>query len=210
LARLPDTLTAEKMTKAEWIMVAAVLAAPVLAVQVQKYLDILREKRGRRMWIFQSLMATRAARVSAQHVHALNMIDIEFYGRRVFGVRFQSKSEKQIVEAWKTYLDQLNTQCGDAEGEFHVWVKRGEDLLVELLYAMAQCLGYDFDKVTLRRGCYSPRGHAEDELMQRFIRDNWAKVVSGRQPLQMQITLSKEQLAAQNAPNESQQPAGKI
>ena len=80
----------------------AVLLAPVFAVQVQKYLEILREKRNRRMWIFHSLMATRAAKVSAQHVQALNMIDIEFYGQKRFGIRLQSKSEKRIIDAWKT------------------------------------------------------------------------------------------------------------
>lgn len=50
-------------------------------------------------------MATRGAKVSPDHVEALNMIDIEFYGRRS-GRR--SRAEKSVVDAWKIYLDWLS------------------------------------------------------------------------------------------------------
>ena len=100
----------EQIKISEWIMVGAVSVAPLLAVQVQKYLEILRERRSRKVNVFQTLMATRAARVSAAHVQALNMIDIEFYGRRIFWFVFRTRSEKGILEAWKIYLDHLNTR----------------------------------------------------------------------------------------------------
>ncbi len=41
-------------------------------------------------------MAKRGARVSFEHVRALNMIDIEF------------TTHKNILEAWKCYLDGLH------------------------------------------------------------------------------------------------------
>jgi hypothetical protein len=51
----------------------------------------------------------------------------------------------------------------------------------------------------LKRGIYAPRGHSEDELIQRYIRDNWAKVVAGKQPIQMEVSISKEAAEKQNA-----------
>ena len=53
-----------------------------MAVQVQKWLEVFREERGRKLWIFKTLMATRASAVSAEHVQALNMIDLEFREKR--------------------------------------------------------------------------------------------------------------------------------
>lgn len=69
------------MTIADWLMIAAVLVAPVLAVHIQRRLDQHRESRDRRLRIFHTLMATRAARTSPAHVEALNRIDLEFSGK---------------------------------------------------------------------------------------------------------------------------------
>ena len=40
------------MTRSEWITVFAVLVAPLLAVQAQKWLDVIRERRHRKEFIF--------------------------------------------------------------------------------------------------------------------------------------------------------------
>jgi len=61
------------MKLAEVLTVLAVLLAPVVAVQVQKWLELFREDRARKRWIFKTLMATRAATAPPDHVHALNM-----------------------------------------------------------------------------------------------------------------------------------------
>jgi len=71
------------MTLTNILMVAAVGIAPILAVQVQKWLEVFREQRGRKIWIFKTLMATRAANLSSDHVRALNMIDLEFRGKNI-------------------------------------------------------------------------------------------------------------------------------
>ena len=42
--------------------------------------------------------------------------------------------------------------------------------ITDLLYEMSQSLGYRFDKVLLKRGCYIPKGHGDTELEQLFIR----------------------------------------
>jgi hypothetical protein len=64
------------------VTVIAVVMGPILALYIQNKLNIRREKRDRRLHVFRNLMATRATRVSMDHVIALNMIDVEFYGTR--------------------------------------------------------------------------------------------------------------------------------
>lgn len=66
------------MENRDWIMVAAMIAGPILAVQAQKIIESLQRKRDRRLTLFFTLMSTRATRLAPDHVSALNMIDIEF------------------------------------------------------------------------------------------------------------------------------------
>ncbi|WP_339150087.1 DUF6680 family protein [Pseudoalteromonas galatheae] len=136
------------------VMITAVIAGPILAVQAQKYLESLKENRARKLKIFHTLMSTRATRVAPEHVAALNMIDIEFYGKKRFGKRSQSEGEKKITNAWKVYNDHLNTKKNDEQ--LDAWIDKGDDLFTALLYAISQHLGYEFDEVQLKRDCYRP------------------------------------------------------
>ena len=86
------------MTIADWLMIAAVFLGPIVAVRLTRYLDNQKEIKERKLEIFKSLMATRAYTVSWLHVEALNRIDLEFDANR----------DREVVEAWKEYLDLLN------------------------------------------------------------------------------------------------------
>ncbi|MCH8041014.1 MAG: hypothetical protein IH977_11825 [Nitrospinae bacterium] len=66
------------MTLANWLIIAAILLGPLIAVQVTRYLDNKKEVRERKLSVFKTLMATRAYVVSWDHVVALNRIDLEF------------------------------------------------------------------------------------------------------------------------------------
>ena len=189
------------MTISDGLMVIAVLLAPLVAVYVQSHIELMREKNKRKANIFHTLMATRAARVSPEHVQALNRIDIEFYGRKILGFfKYQSGSEKIVVETWKTYLDHLNTPYADEE--FKNWLSKGDDFLTDLLYAMAEALGYHFDKVHLKKGVYFPKAHGDQEGFQLFIRDSLVKIFKGEQAIPMKVVsfpVSEEALAKQEA-----------
>ena len=63
----------------EWIMVVAVLAGPILAVIVSRYNDDRRDRKNRQMSVLRSLIKTRQVRLDAEHVGALNLIELEFY-----------------------------------------------------------------------------------------------------------------------------------
>ncbi|MGP9699505.1 DUF6680 family protein, partial [Halomonas sp. AOP27-A1-34] len=186
------------MESKEWIIAATTLLGPVLAVQAQKAIERARESRNRKSWVFHSLMATRAARVSADHVQALNMIDLVFYGTQFLGIHRRKKSEQGVLDAWREYHDHLGDRAENNSME--LWHTRGEELFVNLLYAMADDVGYKFDRVQLKKGAYSPIAHGELEEEQALVRKGVIKVLSGEAPLKMNISdfpINQEALAAQ-------------
>ena len=66
------------MTISDGLMIIAILIAPFLAVFAQRQIDLWREQRQRKLWVFKTLMATRGRTLSPEHVQALNMIELEF------------------------------------------------------------------------------------------------------------------------------------
>lgn len=174
------------MDAKEWITIIAVVAGPILAVQAQKWTEALREKKNRRLVIFKALMSTRAERLSREHVQALNMIDIEFYGRRVFGRRYQRPKEKAVTNAWKNYNDHLNHKSAYSSEE--IWLKEADTLFTALLYQISIALGYDYDEVQLKRDCYRPEAHANIEKAQLEVLSGLADVLKWERPFPMAVT----------------------
>lgn len=171
------------MTISDWLMIAAVLFSPVIAVQLTRYLDNKKEIRERKLQIFKTLMATRAYAISLDHVLTLNKIDLEF--------NLKNKNEKYVIESWKAYLDLL----GDKRITGEQWSTKRIELLVELLHKMALVLNYDFDKTHIKNSSYSPVAHGDIEEEQRYLRQGLIEVLEGKRTLPMQIT---------NWPNENE------
>jgi hypothetical protein len=174
------------MDPGAWWIVAATVAGPILAVQAQKAVEGIRERRTRKAWVFQTLMATRADRVSADHVQALNMIDLVFYGKRVLGIQRRTKAEQSVIDTWKEYLDHLNTKADDKA--LPLWIARGDELFVNVLYAIAKDVGLKFDRVQLKKGAYSPVAHDQLQLEHGLIRKLMVRALAGEQPLKMHVT----------------------
>ena len=146
------------------------------------------------MQIFKVLMATRATPLYLQHVEALNMIDIEFFGN------------KKITEAWKLLLDNFVNYPKDIKEQnyqtkLNSCMEKSSDLLVDLLYEMARSLNYNFDKVHLKRGAYIPKGHADYILDQEFIRRAFVGVLLGQVPIPIKVV---------NLPSEEAQTQSQI
>jgi len=170
----------------DWSVVLATLLGPVLAVQAQKAVERARERGSRKSWVFHQLMATRAARVSSEHVQALNMIDLAFYGQKIFGIHRRSKSEQSVIDAWREYHDHLNTKVDD--DALRIWHINGDELFINMLFAMADDVGYKFDRVQLKKGSYSPIAHGELEDQQRALRKLAIDVLAGDTSLKMEVT----------------------
>ena len=179
----------------DWVMVVAVLIGPILAVQAQKFVEKIRDKRNRRLQIFKSLMSTRAERVSREHVQSLNLIDIEFYGRLIFGFRLQTQKEKAVTNAWKNYNAHLNDKTYPTIDD---WYRDGDGLFTKMLYEMSQALGYDFDEVQLKRDAYKPEAHVNLENAQLAVLDGLAKALNNQNSLSVNV-VSNETQASRNA-----------
>ncbi len=57
------------------------LISPLIALEVEKWLDSRHESRNRKLTIFKNLMAYRATLLSPQFVQSLNLVDLEFNGK---------------------------------------------------------------------------------------------------------------------------------
>lgn len=165
--------------------IIATLLGPILAVQAQKYVELSRARHGHKTWVFQTLMATRGAVISPDHVRALNMIDVVFYGKKVLGFERRTRTETVVLDCWHEYLDHLTRSID--EHNFVRWGERREDLLVRLLEAMAADVGYRFDRVQLKNGGYSPQAHGNLEQEQTRLRSLAIQVLSGEQPVKMHV-----------------------
>ena len=169
----------------DWFIIIAVLSGPILAVQVQKLIESWRESKLKKQNIFKTLMATRGRTLSQLHVEALNMIDLEFYSRK--------PKDKKVIDAWKIYRDHLNSlklehDDPDYKVRLERWTDKSNDLLADLLSEMAKAVGYDFDKVHLKKGAYIPQGHADVEFEQNFIRRSMVKLFLNDATIPIQIT----------------------
>ena len=175
------------MTISDWLVILAIIVAPVLAVQIQRFIENKKEIKTRKMQIFRTLMSTRATRLDAKHIEALNMIDIEFF------------ENKKITEAWKLLLDNFVNYPKDIKDpnyqvQLNSCVKESDNLFVNLLYEIAKSLNYTFDKVYLKRGVYIPKGQAEHMMSQEFIRRAFVEVLLGQRsiPISVVNTLNEE------------------
>lgn len=191
----------------DWAVVAATFLGPILAVQAQKAVEAFRERRGRKTRLFEQLMATRASRVAPEHVRALNMIDLVFYGERIFGILRRSGNEQRVLDSWKEYLDHLNNR--GPEDQLSQWVVKGEELFTNLLYAAAEDIGFKFDRVQLKRGSYSPIAHGELEAEQAEIRQATLALVTGKHALNMNVVSFTVDPASVQANQEAIQNLGR-
>ena len=160
------------------IMIAAVVVAPFFALWAQWRLQLRKEGRDRRLWIFKTLMRTRATPISVDHVQALNLIDVEFCS--------PNPGDQGVRESWDRYLTHLN-RPDVSPGDLDMWVNAERDLLADMLNKMAVVVGYHFDFTYLKTHTYYPRGHGEAEVLAQQMQKDLAEIVAGRKSLKMEI-----------------------
>ncbi len=156
------------------LIVIVTFAGPIMAVQIQKYLERERETNLARTRLFRTLMATRALNLSPAHVEALNAVPIEFYGTK--------GPLRDINLKWKIYYDHLLTPPPANPA----WEVKRKDLLFDLLIVMSQFLKYDFDEVEIKK-VYAPQGHAVIESDQEVIRSGFANLFRGQVTIPVEI-----------------------
>ncbi|BCF88727.1 DUF6680 family protein [Paraburkholderia largidicola] len=174
------------MTDGEWVIAFATFAGPILAVQAQKWVERAREFRNRKSAVFHMLMATRGARLSPDHVRALNMIDLTFYGKPEGRAHKRTSGEQAVLDAWHEYHDHLSTPNVADLPDQNAFAERREDLFINLLSEMAADLGYKFDRVALKKSWYTPAAHGDTEARQAELMQSAIQVLSGRAPIKFE------------------------
>lgn len=163
-------------TTMEWLTLLALVAGPVLAVFVTRYIDDRKERIRRRHEVFRDLMRTRSAKISLEHVTALNLVEFEFY------------SDKEVRLAWKNYMDTLSADFpADPAKQEGVLAKRNQ-LFIKLLQNIANHIGFKkIDVTDLMSLNYYPQGWVNDEDEQRQLRGLLVQTFSGLRPIQVKV-----------------------
>lgn len=165
------------LTFSDGCLIAATLAGPILAVQVQKFIERARADHDRRDRIFKILMATRATRLSPGHVEALNMITIEFRGQKFNKVR----------GAWRAYFSHLSEELPEDPHQRAVYLGKRPDLFADVLQEMATALGYEFDKTQISKEAYVTRHQEDVEADQTILRKKMVDVMTGKSRIPIAI-----------------------
>ncbi len=172
------------------IAMTATLISPLIAIQTQKFIEKHSQIKTLKIDIFKQLMATRSpnARLSNEHVRALNMIDLAFYGKIRRGKARRSASESDVLSSWKLYFAHLNTSYPDNDNALGtIWNQISNNLFLDLLSEIAKDIGYNFERVQLQTAIYSPVAHGAIENDQLKIRKGLAAIFSGEDALKMEI-----------------------
>ena len=148
------------ITADTWAVVAATGLGPVLAVALTLGFTYWRETAAvkekareslynRRLYVFRVLMSTRRVGISPDHVNALNLIEVDFYG--CAGVESE----------WKIYKNHLND---NSKPEDEAWRRAKEKLLSKLLFEIARVLKFDIPAIEIFEGGYAPGGWAHRDM----------------------------------------------
>lgn len=148
------------------ISIFAIYYGPIQALKVQRQLDDEREARNRKLTIYKTLMSNRATRLAPAYVQALNLIEIEFTE--------DNDNEKAVRRRWKELLD-VYSSYKDTPNAFD----KVTELTADMLESMGKCLGYDFDKVSIKKGAYYPELHVDIEKDQHTLRKNLIELLDG-------------------------------
>lgn len=143
-----------------WAVVLATAAGPITAVVITLTYTYLNETRGakynRRLMVFTTLMATRRNALSPEHVSALNMVEVVFYGKSV------------VLDKWKGYLGHLtdNLPYPNDQNRVKEWSNRKDRLIAALLFEISKVLGFKIPEIEIFHGGYAPQGWADRDDME--------------------------------------------
>jgi hypothetical protein len=191
-AVVPDGNTYLGLRASEWIMIAAILVGPILAVVTQFIWQKVRARRDQKVWVFSNLMINRHAPLTPDFVKAANYIDVIFF-----------KNQK-VRDRWKTLLAHLSSEAYKPENYTPAAFERFRDLLAELLAEMAKDLGYQFDYTHIKENAWNPSSHGQEFEESIQLRRALLALVEGKGSLNV-VVAPHPSLMAQAAP--AQTPA---
>lgn len=178
--------------------ISAIFLGPVFAVIVTRLQDRRREKRDRKVAVLRSLLRTRQIPLHPDRVDALNLIDLEFYGRT------------KVLIAHKDYIKNLQLPNPTQQSDWDRFNEARHDLFVTLLHEIARDLGYSFDKHDISRIAYAPVLWGQDEARQRFNAALLNDLLQGKRalPVTPMTPTPQNPFPPSPVPNNPSQPFG--
>jgi len=144
----------------DWIMIAAIIIGPILAVLTQLIWQLIKQKRDAKVWVFSTMMSLRGFPLNPEFIRAANSIDVVFFKNE--GIRTR----------WKTVVGYLSSDQYKPENFTAHAFEKFRDLLAELLSDMAKDLGYGYDYTHIKEQAWTPMWH-------RTADEEWLKVRQG-------------------------------
>jgi hypothetical protein len=159
----------------EWIMIAAIIVGPLLAVVTQFIWQRVRQIRDQKLWVFGTLMSMRRFNISPDFVKALNFIDVVFY------------KEKKVRNKWEKLLTHLSSDAHKTENLTPQTLEHTRDLIAELLVEMAKALGFGYDYTHIKENAYYPMAlsSADNETAQ--VRQKLIAALDGKGRLNVRL-----------------------
>jgi hypothetical protein len=155
------------------LIVLALFAGPIVAVQIADRRQRRQLQRGHREWIFRTLMTTKSSPLAPEHINAINLVGLVF--------RDPDAREQEVVEAWKLYRGHLDKGLTAAPDW---WVPRQLELLDDLLYKIAVALQLPLTVSEIKNSTsYYPAGHAKAEQEIALTRQLWLEVLENKRAL---------------------------
>ncbi len=177
----------------------AIWLGPIYGIRKQKKIEHDREHKYRQLHIFRVLMTTRTTPVAVDHVTALNLIDIEFSAKK--------EKEKPVIDAWKFLLDHLNNGYPnyDTDKDKPEYTQKRNDATTKsreylevLLDEMSKCLGYDFERIIIKRDSYYSASQVDKDNDDFLIRKGLRDVLHGYRPVSVDVKNSPAQIPNEN------------
>jgi hypothetical protein len=171
----------------EWLTLIALFTGPAIAVFVTRWVDERRAVFQRRQDIFKTLMRTRRAPTSPEHVGALNLIELEFQNEADIITRWKAlyghfaaqhqRTPSEAVDAQALPTDEVARR--DQSFYARLFDER-QKLLAKLLHAMGRKLGFRSEQLEIFEGGYLPQGWVDTEAEQMALRRFLVDLGAGR------------------------------
>ncbi len=177
-----------------WLTLAAIVAGPVFGAWFALHLQNRQQRKERRFDVFRTLMRTRRAPISPEHVGALNLVEIEFH------------DAPHVISAWKALLQHFGTphsrhaneevtpetpanEAMERNARFgqRIFEERAR-LLSKLLHAMGASLGLKLEQLDIYEGGYTPEGWLAVEGEQAAARQMFAQIARGDRAFPIEVT----------------------
>jgi hypothetical protein len=157
--------------------VFAIIWGPIKAVEISRKSDLSRDKKQRDN-IFYKLMKTRRIVLSSERIEALNLIQIEFFGK------------EKIIRSYKSYIQHLSEEVPIGNPQFF---EHREDIFFDLIHEIGLELGFNFDRRELNKFSYAPQGWFNEQDEIQHSRKLLVELLAGSRPLHVtQFTLKNE------------------